>query len=745
MMKYAVLALALGVAAATEAETTLGSLGMGASMGGKAKNSYASLMCSQDPTSWFCISNAQRENLIKLRRQGCTEMECPNTHVFKPNVASLYCKAMRAPKQMGQHMCDPEKDVEVCCDLRAECTTYTCPYGYAKSRLYDTGLCAGPECSFVDVNTCCEKPEVSCSQVKFKETPEGTEDEPRPSQTSLRSCAAEAKDNLEGTASIAGTFLGSTAPAKKGGKPEQCFALKLEKKANLGTTRIPVMPGPPESGVNYGRPSPRPMMRVDGDMVVVDQASRGAEDDQCVGFMCEEGGEFSDAEDAEWMKYLDISWNSLTGDCYSCFPENQEAGQPSTFHVSRDAETMEPVEGDKIYDCDCPDGYYLNARKTGGACVEFVPVGEECFPNYGEDRDGPYFPCKPDEAMCAHGICVEIENVIWDCETGAACDPNQLELCSVVDDCGICGGDGLSCLDCETCYSGFRDYMVGGASKGCQLKDDQELMEEFDIAWIKKDLGRAKSRMNNPKSVAQRDEATAAVIKLEGSCDGDGVTPCNPKDEEPCACLGGKLTEVTEQIAALDDQFKAALVESSATTGCDERCWQSVKNDCDRPSLCLVGYADECAGAFSQGGCDIMTASSEEQKAILAKIEELEASIAATKLEIAQKGMAIQEVVGKLDAPAGYFAGLDMTEADAAVEIDGQDWASAYASYEQSAQSVKATEEELWQTKQEMKHAKVYMKHDLENLPNMQWKCFGCWAELGKSQCGFGSDLKLML
>merc|ERR1719267_252397 len=200
--------------------------------------------------------------------------------------------------------------------------------------------------------------------------------------------------------------------------------------------------------------------------------------------------------------------------------------------------------------------------------------------------------------------------------------------------------------------------------------------------------------MNNPKSVAQRDEATALVIKLEGSCDGDGVTVCNPKDEEPCNCLGGKLTEVTDSIAALDEQFKAALVESAPTTGCDERCWQSVKNDCDRPSLCLVGYAEECAGAFSQGG---------------------------------------------------YFAGLDMTEADAAVEIDGQDWASAYASYEQSASAVKATEEELWHTKQEMKHAKVYMKHDLENLPNMQWKCFGCWAELGKSQCGFGSDLKLML
>merc|ERR1719201_1609942 len=102
------------------------------------------------------------------------------------------------------------------------------------------------------------------------------------------------------------------------------------------------------------------MMNVDGRMEVVDAASKGGEDDQCQGFMCEEGGKFLDAEDAEWMTYLDISWNSLTG-----------------------------------------EGYYLNARKTGGACVEFVDVGSECFPNYGETTSGPYFPCKPDEAMCA--------------------------------------------------------------------------------------------------------------------------------------------------------------------------------------------------------------------------------------------------------------------------------------------------------------------------------------------------------
>jgi hypothetical protein len=713
-------------------------------MGGKAKNSYSSLMCSQEPTSWFCISNAQRENLIKLRRQGCTEMECPNTHVFKPNVASLYCKAMRAPKEMGQHMCDPEKDVDICCDKRAACTTYTCPYGYAQSRMYANGLCAGPECSFVDVNTCCEKPEVSCQEVKFKETPEGTEDEPRPSTTSLRSCAAEAKDNADGTASIAGTFLGTTAPAKKGGKPEQCFALKLEQKANLGTTRIPVMPGPPKSGVNYGRPSPRPMMRVDGTMVVVDAASRGAEDDQCTGFACEEGGEWSDAEDAEWMKFLDISWNSKTGDCYSCFPENVEAGQPTTFHVSRDSETMEPVEGDKVYDCDCPEGYYLNARKTGGACVEFVPTGGECFPNYGEDRDGPYFPCKPDSDMCAHGHCVSIDKVMWDCESGAACDPDNLDECNVVDTCGICGGDGLSCLDCETCYQGFREYLVEGTTHGCQLKDEQELWEEFDVVQGEKRLGQCKHKMNNPKSVKDRDEGTACVIEYEGSCDGDTVTPCNPKDEEPCACMGGKLEEIRSKIQQYDEEFKQAVIASEPETQCDGRCWESVRNDCDRPSLCLAGYADECRPMFEQGGCDVMTKSSTEQKAILAEITTLEESIAATKLEIAQKGMAIQEVVGKLEAPAGYFAGLDMTEADAAVMIGELNWKEAYAAYEDVAGRVKEMEENLWKKKQAMKHEKTYMKHDLENLAGMKWKCFGCWADLGASVCGFGSS-KLLL
>merc|ERR1719199_1999986 len=414
------------------------------------------------------------------------------------------CKAMRAPKQMGQHMCDPVKDVEVCCDERAACTTYDCPYGYAENGNYARALCSGPSCSFVDVNTCCEKPEVSCQKIKFKTTPEGSEAEPRPSVTDARSCAAEAKDSADGSASIAGSHLGDTAPGKKGGKPEQCFQLKLEQKANPATTRIPVMPGPPESGRNYGRPSPRPMMRVDGQMKVIDAASCGAEDDQCLGFMCEDGGKFNDAEDNEWSMYLDISWNKETGDCYSCIPENAEAGQPSSLSVSRDPETTEPLEGDSVYDCDCPEGYFLNARKVGGACVEFVPVGGECFPNYGEHTSGPYFPCKPDEAMCAHGHCVAIENVMWDCDTGDARDPNNLDECSLVDDCGICGGDGLPCLDCESCYQGFRDYSVDGR-KGCQLKDEQELWEAYDITWFKGMLGQCKYKMNNPKSVKDRD------------------------------------------------------------------------------------------------------------------------------------------------------------------------------------------------------------------------------------------------
>jgi hypothetical protein len=541
-------------------------------------------------------------------------------------------------------------------------------------------------------------------------------------------------DAEDGSASIAGSFLGKTSPARKGGKPEQCFALKLEKKANPATTRIPNMPGPPESGKNYGRPSPRPMMKVDGVMKVVDSASRGAEDDECKGFMCELGGEFNDAEDNEWAMYLDISWNKETGECYSCIPENAEMGQPGSLHVSRDAETMEPVEGDTVYDCDCPEGYFLNARRTNGACVEFVDVGGECFPNYGDKTSGPYFPCKPDEAMCAHGHCVAIENVMWDCETGDACDPSNLDECSVIDDCGICGGDGLTCLDCESCYQGFRDYLVDGR-KGCQLKDEQELWAEFDIVWYKGLLGQCKYKMNNPKSVKDRDAGTQCVIDVEGSCDGDGVTPCNPKDDEPCNCIGGELAEITAKIGEYDGYFADALESSAPETGCDRRCWESVKNDCDRPSLCLVeqGYLDECRPMFTAGGgCGIMSGSSDAQKEILTHMDTLEADVASIKLDIARQGMAIQEVVGKLDAPAGYFAGLDMTEADAAVMIGELNWKDAYIAYEASAQHLKDMEEEQWKVKQEMKHAKADMKHQLENMPGMLWKCFGCWADLYK-------------
>jgi len=481
------------------------------------------------------------------------------------------------------------------------------------------------------------------------------------------------------------------------------------------------------------------MMNVDGRMEVVDAASKGGEDDQCQGFNCEDGGKFLDAEDAEWMTYLDISWNSLTGDCYSCIPENVQMGQPTSFHVSRDAETMEPVEGDKIYDCDCPEGYYLNARKTGGACVEFVDVGAECFPNYGETTSGPYFPCKPDEAMCAHGHCVNIDNVMWDCEDDSACDPDNLDNCKVIDDCNVCGGDGTSCLDCETCYVNFRDFMVDGERKGCQLKDEQELWAEFDIVWFKDQLGGCKYKMNNPKSVAMRDEATACVIDIEGSCDGDGVTPCDPKAENPCNCLGGELPSIMTKIDEYDGYFRDAIEASAGETACDGRCWDKVKKDCDRPSLCLVdkGYVEECQGAFAQGGCDIMRSSSDAQKEIDAEETAKAQAIADIKLNIARYGMAIQEVVGKLDAPAGYFAGLDMTEADAAIVIEMEEglelnWKEAYAMYETAAKEMKTMEEELWHIKQHMKHTKVEMKHQLENLPGMQWKCFGCWAELYK-------------
>jgi len=598
------------------------------------------------------------------------------------------------------------------------------------------------------VNTCCKKPEITCDEVLFKATPAGTDDEPRPSVTTLRTCKKEAKDSADGTASIGGTFLGTTDPASAGGSAVNCFALKLDQKMGPATTKIPTIPGPPEALDNYGRPSPRPMQRVDGEFVVVDAAAKGGEDDLCVGFMCEDGGSFNDAEDNEWQEYLDISWNSVTGECYSCNPENAEMGEPSALSVSRDAETLEPVEGDGVYDCDCPDGYYLNARKKNGACIEFVKVGGECFPNFGEKSSGAYFPCKPDEAMCAHGHCVAIESVLWDCNSGAACDPDNLDECDLMDDCGICGGDGLSCLDCETCYQNFREEKTctstgllpevitpGETVACCTLSQYEEDIERNELRAAKDELGQMKYKMNSPKTADEADEGLAGVLRLEGSCNGDGETVCNPKAEEPCDCQGGSIDAIEAKSTTLEEEFAAAVAATAESTGCDPKCWKKTINDCHRPSLCLDGYAEECKDSFiSAGSCGTMDDTATKQGEIEAQIAEHEGKITTGKEEMVAQGAAIQESVGNLDAPQGFWnPNLKATEEDMAKMVGDVPWPTAYQTYQDVVQSVKASEQAIVQLKLD-KH-NLIQKRDRTLQMGVAWKCFGCFAELYASSC----------
>jgi len=415
-----------------------------------------------------------------------------------------------------------------------------------------------------------------------------------------------------------------------------------------------------------------------------------------------------------------------------------------------------------VYDCDCPDGYYLNARKKGGACVEFVKEGGECFPNYGEKSSGAYFPCKPDEAMCAHGHCVAIENVLWDCKTGDACDPNNLDACDIMDDCGVCGGDGLSCLDCETCYTNFREEKTctstelipevvppGEPVACCQLSEYAEDIERNDLRAAKDELGRCKYKMNSPKTADEADEGKACVLRLEGSCNGDKQTPCNPKAEDPCDCKGGEIEAIYAKVEQTKEEFAAAMAGNAEATGCDPKCWKKTINDCARPSLCLDGYVEECTMPFqTAGGCGILDEMATKQAEMDAQIAEEEAKVASGKEEMAAQGSAIQECVGNLDAPQGFWnENLKATDEDMAIKIcgackseegcgdDGQAWPDAYRAYQDVVQAVKASEKLITKIKLDRMNAKEQTSRKIESQAGLPWKCFGCFSEIYQAVC----------
>ena len=331
----AVVAMA-GVASAIEA---------GASMGGKAKNSYSALMCEQEPSSWFCITNARRENLIKLKREGCTSLECPQGYAHKPDAASLTCKSMKAPTTTTQHTCDPENDRDVCCDKLMQCSDWKCPYGYTEKNQAEEEYCVGPQCQWIDVATCCDLVEPQCHEVTFAATPDGIDGAPA---TATRTCRknSDREGEHSGDHKTVDSFLGWT------NSHMDCFKLKTSQRSAMETTRIPNMPGPPGSGKSYGKPAPRPTTKVAGRNVVVDAAARGEEADLCQGFNCEMGGNPNASADNDWQGFLDISWNSFTGECHSCLPEKTVttsdgslATDPAAFRVSR-AGQMNSITGD---------------------------------------------------------------------------------------------------------------------------------------------------------------------------------------------------------------------------------------------------------------------------------------------------------------------------------------------------------------------------------------------------------------
>lgn len=213
-----------------------------------------------------------------------------------------------------------------------------------------------------------------------------------------------------------------------------------------------------------------------------------------------------------------------------------------------------------------------------GRCVAFVPIGDECFPNFGVKKSKEYFPCNSGEAICAQGTCVAIDEVMWDCESNSACDPAQ-ENCKTVDDCGVCGGNGLSCLDCEGTYQYFKEQ------KQCRLAEDVDYYVATTLQEVKDRLGNAKFRANNPKTVEERDAAEAEVKQLE-------------EVDIPAA---------EAQVENLRGLIQAKVAEFAEAGNGDARCWEMVQNDCHRPNMCHDEYYESCAGPFEAAqGCTIM-------------------------------------------------------------------------------------------------------------------------------------------
>jgi len=673
----------------------------GGSMGGQSKNSYSALMCEQSPSSWFCISNAQRENLIKLKRQGCTSYECPSGFIYKPNVAALKCKAAKAPTNTHAHMCTDE-DKEHCCDEQAKCTTYTCPYGWLEGDNYGSALCNGPACSMLDASTCCTVPKVTCHEVKFQTTPDG---DAAHEATTLRTCRKEAKQDADKEFTTSSSFLGKVKNV------EECFALKVEMKKDMGTTRTPVKPGPAESKSNYGKPAPRPTTMAGDDRVVVDAAARGDETSLCKGFDCEEGGDYNSDSDNDWQEFLDVSYNHKTMECHSCTPEDAAAKDPSAFGVSR-------TSGDAVFDCACTAKTYLH----NGRCIGYVANKDdsgdnngECFPSYGDGgasfinannkkmaKKNHYFPCDAATSICADKVCTLAGEVKWDCKNGQACNADS-EGCSFEDDCGVCGGDHLSCLECESLYQEFK------AQKQCRLVEDVEDYVKGQHQLAKDLVEKYKWQLKNPKTIKIRNDAKAALPAAEKALEDSAVEVTR---------LEGLVETKVEEI-------------STANPLWDKKCWQNVANDCERPSICKVDATEAapaaCNAAYANGGCGLEADTNGKQTAIIGNIGAKEIAIGAKKTECGT--LSGRE---ETDDAAATVSETTTTTAAAAAPVRRLAEVDA-AAVEACMDQLKVLQTELKTLEDELSVEKRAFTRAVEDIAGMGVECFGCIAEMAKT------------